>query len=98
MTDTPDSTSSRALDMLNRGAVLASMGLLGMGLLIWFIVSPASAEGILHVGLIVLMATPALRLITTIAADLARRDWLSLASTLAVSVILGVTVWLSLGA
>ncbi len=77
-------------DVVNRAAVFATTALLAAGLGVWVVRGPEPAEALLDAGLIALMLTPVLRLVTTLAVDIRRRDTLAVAITLAVCVILGV--------
>ena len=83
-------------DTLNRAAVVTSTALLAAGLGVWVARGPIVAEQLLDAGLIALMLTPVLRLVTTLAGDVRRRDPVAVATTLAVFVILGVGLTLAL--
>jgi hypothetical protein len=83
-------------DAVNRLAVIASTALLAAGLGVWLARGPGPAESLLDAGLITLMMTPVLRLITTLVADIRRRDTVAVAITVAVCVILGVGLVLAL--
>ncbi len=76
-------------EAVNRVAVVATTALLAAGLGVWVVRGPGPAELLLDAGLIALMLTPVLRLATTLAVDIRRRDALAVAITLAVCVILG---------
>ena len=69
--------------------VLSSTALLSAGL-VWLLLSPASSPGhqLLNVGLLLLMATPVVRVLLSIAEALRRRDWFWLWTTAAVVVVL----------
>jgi len=84
-------------DTVNRAAVAISTVLLAAGLGMWMVRGPIVAERLLDAGLIALMLTPVLRLVTTLAADIRRRDPVAAATTVAVAVILGVGLALALG-
>jgi uncharacterized membrane protein len=84
-------------DTVNRAAVVISTVLLAAGLGMWMVRGPIVAERLLDAGLIALMLTPVLRLVTTLAADIRRRDPVAAATTVAVAVILGVGLALALG-
>jgi uncharacterized membrane protein len=84
-------------DTVNRAAVVTSTALLAAGLGLWLARGPIAAEHLLDAGLIALMLTPVLRLVTTLAGDLRRRDPVAVATTLAVVAILGVGLTLALG-
>jgi predicted PurR-regulated permease PerM len=83
-------------DAVNRLAVLATTALLAAGLGVWLARGPGAAEPLLDAGLIALMLTPVLRLITTLVDDIRRRDAVAVATTVAVCVILGVGLVLAL--
>jgi hypothetical protein len=84
-------------DAVNRLAVLATTALLAAGLVVWLARGPRAAEPLLDAGLIALMLTPVLRLITTLVDDIRRRDAVAMATSVAVCVILGVGLVLALG-
>jgi uncharacterized membrane protein len=69
--------------------VLLSTAALSTGL-VWLLVSPSSSAGevVLDAGLVILMATPAVRVLLSIAEALRRRDWFWLWNTAAVVVVL----------
>ena len=79
--------------------VLLSTAVLSSGL-VWSLVAPASPVGrhLLNVGLIILMATPVVRVVLSVAEALRRRDWFWLWSTAAVVAVLLGTVTYSLSA
>jgi hypothetical protein len=83
-------------DTVNRAAVVTSTALLAAGLGLWLARGPMAAERLLDAGLIALMLTPVLRLLTTLAGDVRRRDPVAMATTLAVVAILGVGLTLAL--
>jgi uncharacterized membrane protein len=83
-------------DTVNRAAVIATTLLLAVGLGAWLVRGPSAADRLLDFGLIALMLTPVLRLVTTLAADVRRRDTVAVATTLAVVAILGVGLALAL--
>ncbi|MEO6010345.1 MAG: hypothetical protein ABIU38_20040 [Vicinamibacteraceae bacterium] len=84
-------------DAVNRSAVVTTTVLLAAGLATWLARGPAAADPWLDAGLIALMMTPVLRLVTTLTADVRRRDTVAVATSLAVCVILGVGLALALG-
>jgi len=86
------------VDALNRAAVVITTALLALGLAVWVWGHPAAADPLLDAGLIALMLTPVLRLVTTLAADVRRRDAVAAATTVAVFVILAVGLTLALRA
>jgi uncharacterized membrane protein len=69
--------------------VLLSTALLCTGL-VWVLVRPSSSAGevVLDVGLLILMATPVVRVLLSIAEALRRRDWFWLWNTTAVVIVL----------
>jgi uncharacterized membrane protein len=86
------------IDALNRAAVVATTVLLGLGLVVWVGRGQAAADPLLDAGLIALMLTPVLRLVTTLAADVRRRDVAAAVTAMAVFVILAVGLVLALRA
>jgi uncharacterized membrane protein len=84
------------IDTINRTAVVTSTVLLAVGLAVWIGRGAAAADPLLDAGLIALMLTPVLRLVTTLAADIGRRDAVAAATTVAVFVILAVGLTLAL--
>jgi hypothetical protein len=83
-------------DTVNRVAVLVSTVLLAAGLVVSLSGPPAAAAGLLDAGLLMLMLTPLLRLATTLAGDVQRRDRVAALTTLAVVAILGVAWFVAL--
>jgi uncharacterized membrane protein len=69
--------------------VLLSTAILSTGL-VWLLVSPSSSAGevVLDAGLVILMATPVVRVLLSIAEALRRRDWFWLWNTAAVVIVL----------
>lgn len=88
-----DSLEDRLLWIVKAG-VFASGLLLALGLVL-HLVQPdrAAAPSLLAVGLLVLMAVPAGRLLLASAERIRRRDWLFLLATLLVVVELSLTMW-----
>ena len=84
------------IDTVNRTAVVTSTALLAAGLGVWLVRGPIASQRLLDAGRIALMLTPVLRLVTTLAADVRRRDPVAAATTLAVFAILGVGLALAL--
>jgi len=79
--------------------VLLSAAALGLGLLIWlFSPSAPAADLLLRIGLYVLMATPILRVLVSVAEYVRMRDWFFVATTLAVLTVLGFTIFYALSA
>ena len=83
-------------DALNRAAVVTTTLLLALGLAAWVWRGPTTADPLFDAGLIALMLTPVLRLVTTLADDVRRRDTVAAATTVAVFVILAVGLALAL--
>ena len=83
-------------DTMNRVAVLTSTALLAAGLAAWLLGTRAEAAWLLDAGLLALMLTPVLRLVTTLADDVRRRDRVAVLTTLAVVAILAVSLTLAL--
>ena len=76
--------------------VFASAAALAAGLLL-FLLSPGVLSGrLLALGLIILMATPMLRVVVSVAEYARMRDWFFVATTLVVLAELAVTVLYSL--
>jgi Protein of unknown function (DUF1634). len=78
--------------------VIASAVLLAAGLALW-LTQPAGAAAVwlLNAGLIVLMATPIMRVILSFAEYVRMRDWLFVATTIVVLAELTLTVVVALG-
>lgn len=75
--------------------VSISTALLGVGLL-WTLIAPgAAATRLLHAGLLVLMATPATRVVLACGEFARTRDWLFALASLGVLGVLGMTVWIA---
>lgn len=83
-------------DTINRIAVVTSTALLAAGLAAWLLGPRAEAAWLLDAGLLALMLTPVLRLMTTLADDVRRRDRVAVLTTLAVVAILAVSLTLAL--
>lgn len=75
-------------DAVNRAAVVTATALLAAGLVMWMARGAAVADRLLDAGLVALMLTPVLRLVTTLADDVRRRDVVAAVTTLAVAAIL----------
>jgi uncharacterized membrane protein len=62
----------------------------------WLAAGPSTwSNGALTLGLIVLMATPILRVIVSLVAYVRMRDWFFVLTTVAVFVLLAITVFLA---
>ena len=83
-------------DAINRAAVVTTTALLTAGLVVWMARGAAAADRLLDAGLVALMLTPGLRLATTLAEDVRRRDVVAALTTLAVAAILGLALALAL--
>ena len=85
------------LGRLLLAGVLSAAALLAVGLALWLMgVSPRAADWILNAGLFVLMATPILRVMVSVAEYARMRDWFFVATTLTVLLVLLVTVLVAL--
>ena len=77
--------------------VIAAATLLFAGLVQWAInVDPAVANGLLNAGLIVLMATPILRVVVSVIEYAKIKDWFFVVTTLAVLAVLLVSIALAM--
>jgi uncharacterized membrane protein len=85
------------LGRLLQTGVISSAVCLAAGLLYWMMrgASPAS-DTALTVGLILLMATPIVRVLVSLIAYIRMRDWFFVATTVMVFVLLAVTIALAL--
>lgn len=98
-------TSDESLDRLEsrlgillQAGVLSSAVCLGLGLVTWFTAgATAFSGGALTLGLLILMATPILRVLVSLVAYIRMRDWFFVGTTVAVFVLLGITVLLAWG-
>ena len=87
-----------ALGRLLQAGVLTSAACLAVGLIGWMAAGPSAwASAALTVGLVVLMATPILRVIVSLVAYVRMRDWFFVLTTVAVFVLLAITVLLAWG-
>ena len=99
MTPRALSTFERTLVRAMIAGVSTSSVLLAAGLaLLLFSRAVGAADTLLRWGLLVLMATPVLRVMLSIAEAIRQRDWFWFWTTVAVAVILGGTVAYSLRA
>ena len=77
--------------------VLASSACLAVGLVLWMSGGyPVAASRVLAAGLILLMATPILRVVVSLVEYLRMRDWLFAVTTLVVLGVLLITVALAM--
>jgi uncharacterized membrane protein len=81
-----------------RVSVWSSAGCLGAGLTLLLWSQPVAGDALLRIGLLLLMSTPVLRVILSIAEAVRQRDWFWMWTTVAVGVILAGTVAYSLAA
>jgi uncharacterized membrane protein len=97
MTDPRLSAIERLLSRLMLAGITSSAISLLLGLVV-LLVSPGAAVGtaIVTFGLMVLMATPALRVIVTVVESIRLRDWFFVATAIAVVVLLATTLGLAL--
>jgi uncharacterized membrane protein len=85
-----------ALGRLLQAGVLTSAACLAAGLIGWMASGPSPwANGALTIGLIALMATPILRVLVSLIAYVRMRDWFFVLTTVAVFVLLAITVVLA---
>ncbi len=78
--------------------VISAATLLFAGLVLWAINGdPAVANGLLNTGLIVLMATPILRVVVSVIEYAKIKDWFFVMTTLAVLTVLLVSIALAMG-
>jgi uncharacterized membrane protein len=81
------------LGQLLHAGVLASAVCLAAGLILWLVRGPSTlSSGALTLGLLILMATPVMRVLVSLVAYARMRDWFFVATTVAVFVLLAVTV------
>ncbi len=85
MTTAPDRPF---LERTDRFVVVSAKVLLAAGLVVRLAVSTSVGDRILGIGLLVLMATPAVRLLGTLVTDIRARDWVTVAATLGVAAVL----------
>jgi uncharacterized protein DUF1634 len=85
------------LGRLLLGGVLSSAGCLTAGLALTLVRSaPSIANALLTTGLMILMATPILRVVVSLVEYARMRDWFFVATTLAVLIVLFVTIGVAL--
>lgn len=98
MTDRADALQCLEITLgrLLQAGVLASAIALAAGLTLWMLRgnSPLSS-GTLTAGLLILMATPIMRVLVSLVAYVRMRDWLFAGTTVLVFVLLAVTVTLA---
>jgi uncharacterized membrane protein len=86
----------RHLGRLLIAGVIVSGVALAAGLLLFLLAPGAAASELLAAGLVILMATPMLRVVVSVAEYIRMRDWFFVATTLIVLAELAVTVVYSL--
>jgi uncharacterized membrane protein len=85
------------LGRLLQAGVLTSAACLAVGLALWMSgAAPGAAGAILTLGLMILMATPILRVVVSLVEYVRMRDWFFVATTVIVFGVLLVTVTLAL--
>ena len=96
---TPDASLDRlerSLGRLLQAGVFSSAACLAVGLIAWMIGGPsAPATLALTIGLVILMATPILRVVVSLVAYVRMRDWFFVSTTITVFVLLAITVTLA---
>ena len=82
--------------LLQVGVIAAAIAL-AAGLVVWMTIGPSEiATTALTIGLIVLMATPIIRVVVSLVAYIRMRDWFFVVTTVMVFVLLAATVTLAL--
>ncbi len=90
-----DALERRLGQLLQAGVVTAAI-CLTVGLVAWIIAgNNAVSSAALTIGLLTLMATPILRVVVSLAAYVRMRDWFFVLTTVAVFVLLAITVTLA---
>ena len=85
------------LGRLLQAGVISSAICLAAGLIAWMARGPSEiSTTLLTIGLIVLMATPIVRVVVSLVAYIRMRDWFFVATTVMVFVLLAATVALAL--
>jgi uncharacterized membrane protein len=93
MTEVDISRLETYLGRLLRGGVLSSAAFLAAGLTLWLTrATPAIANALLTTGLMILMATPILRVVVSMVEYARMRDWFFTATTITVLIVLLVTI------
>ena len=107
MVKAPDSALDRlevSLGRLLQTCVFSSATCLFVGLLVWLTTSAGApaprslgegGQGLLTAGLMILMATPLLRVLVSLVAYARMRDWFFVGTTLGVLALLALTLWLA---
>ena len=81
---------------LLQAGVLAAAACLAVGLALWFVGPAGVANAVLTAGLFVLMATPVTPVLVSLATYVRNREWVFVWATVAVLMMLVVTLWLAL--
>ena len=85
------------LGRLLQAGVISSATCLAAGLVMWMVQGPSAiSTTALTIGLIVLMATPIVRVAVSLVAYIRMRDWFFVVTTIMVFVLLAATVTLAL--
>lgn len=85
-----------SLGRLLHAGVLTSAFCLAVGLVLWMVSGPSRvSSGALTTGLVILMATPIMRVVASLVAYVRMRDWFFVLTTVMVFVLLAVTVMLA---
>ena len=84
-----------SLGRLLQTCVFSSATCLFVGLLAWMTTSSGGSYGLMTAGLVILMATPLLRVLVSLVAYARMRDWFFVTTTLAVLALLALTLWLA---
>ena len=90
------SALERLLGRLMLAGVTSSAACLLMGLVLFLTGAAMAATVVMTIGLVILMATPVLRVLVAVVESFRLHDWFFLASTLSVVVLLGLTLMWSL--
>jgi uncharacterized membrane protein len=86
----------RNLGRLLQAGVFSAAACLAIGLVAWMTAGPSAAATMaLTIGLVILMATPILRVVVSLVAYVRMRDWFFVITTITVFVLLAVTVTLA---
>ncbi len=87
----------KRLEMLLKGALLASTICLVLGLALWVVLGDSDGDtALLRAGLILLMSTPLMRVAISAGEALRARDWLHLGTIATVAALFGLTMMFAL--
>ena len=81
---------------LLQAGVLTAAACLAVGLVLWFVGPTGAADAVLTAGLFVLMATPVTPVLVSLVTYVRNREWVFVWATIAVLMMLVVTLWLAL--